>query len=111
MKYVCENPECSEYGKEEYLSSETYGFKGDRLVGKHAPCPVCGVERREINPAANISPAEKNIGLLKFQMSSPEDRREILKKRSHEHFEKEIRPAKEEKLRKTVEAFKEASKN
>jgi uncharacterized Zn finger protein (UPF0148 family) len=82
-----------------------------RLVGKGAACPVCGNLRREINPNENISPAEKNLTLAKYSMSSPEGRREILKKRSHDHFEKEIRPQKEEKLRQTIEAFKEASKN
>ena len=112
MKYVCENPACSECGKEEYMSSETYSFRGERLVGKHADCHVCGQERREIkNPAANASPAEKNIVLLKFNMASSEGRREMLKKRSHDHYEKEVRPVKEEKLRKAVESFKEASKN
>lgn len=112
MKYVCNNPACSACGVEEYLSSETYAFKDGRLVGKNAACPVCGLERQEVkDPEANVSPAEKNISLMKFSMSSPDGRREILKRRSHEHYEKEIRPAKEEKIRKTVEAFKEASKN
>lgn len=111
MKYVCENPECSAQGVEETLVSETYVLREGRLVGKNAPCPVCGKERREINPNQEIPIAEKNIGIAKFTMASPEGRREILKRRSHEHYEKEIRPAKEEKLRKAVEAFKEASKN
>ena len=110
MKYVCENPECSEYGKEEYFSSESYFMKDGHLVGKNAPCPVCGQTRREINPNADISPAEKNVSLLKFQMASPEGKREMLKRRSHEHYEKEVRPIKEEKMRKAVESFKEASK-
>lgn len=111
MKYVCENPSCSKCGVEEEFVVETYVMREGRLVGKGAVCPVCGSLRREINPNENVSPAEKNLTLAKYSMSSPEQRREILKKRSHDHYEKEIRPSKEEKLRKTVEAFKEASKN
>ena len=111
MKYVCENPDCSQCGVEEEFVAETYVMHDGHLVGKGAVCPVCGNLRREINPNENVSPAEKNLTLAKYSMSSAEERREILKKRSHEHYEKEIRPQKEEKLRQTVEAFKEASKN
>lgn len=111
MKYICENPDCPDYGKEEYMSSETFSFRGTRLVGKHADCPTCGRERKEVNPNADVSISEKNIGVLKYNMASAEGKREILKRRSHEHYEKEIRPIKEEKLRKAVESFKEASKN
>ena len=111
MKYVCENTDCSRFGVEEEFFSETYVMREGHLIGKGAICPCCGNVRREINPNEKISLAEKNITLAKYSMSSPEQRREILKKRSHEHFEKEIRPQKEEKLRQTVEAFKEASKN
>ena len=112
MKYVCNNPSCPNYGQEEYLSSETYGFKDGRLVGKNANCPICGEERVEVqDPNSQLGPADKNISIMKFSMATPEGKREILKQRSHDHFEKEIRPQKEEKLRKTVQAFKEASKN
>ncbi len=111
MKYICENPDCPECGKEEYMCSETYSFRGNRLVGKHADCPVCGRERKEVNPNANIKLSEKNVGILKFSTASAEGKREMLKRRSHDHYEKEIRPIKEEKLRKAVESFKEASKN
>ena len=111
MKYICENKECSRFGVEDNLVSETFVFRGGKLVGKNAACPCCGKERREVNANNQIPLSEKNISLAKYTMASPEGRREILKKRSHEHYEKEIRPIKEEKLRKTVEAFKEASKN
>lgn len=111
MKYVCENPECEKFGVEESFVSETYVMRDGRMVGKNSACPRCGNPRKEINPNERIPIGEKNISLATYTMASPEGRREILKKRSHEHFEKEIRPAKEEKLRKTVEAFKEASKN
>lgn len=111
MKYVCENPECEKFGVEESFVSEIYVMRDGRLVGKNSACPCCGKTRKEINPNEQIPVGKKNISLATYTMSSPEGRREILKKRSHEHFEKEIRPVKEEKLRKTVEAFKEASKN
>lgn len=110
-KYICENPDCPNYGKEEAFVSETYRLVGDKLQGKNAPCPVCGVVRREINPNESIPISEKNIELAKYTMASSEGRREMLKKRSHEHYEKEVKPYKEHKLREAVSAFKEASKN
>lgn len=110
MKYVCHNPECSAVGVEEEFFTETYQFIDGALRGKNAPCPVCGHIREEVNENEEISPEEKNVSLAKFAMASPEAKREILKKRSHDHYEKEIRPMKEEKLRKAVENFKEASR-
>lgn len=110
MKYVCENSECKSFGVEDEYVSERYFYRNGVMVGENCACPHCGQMRREINPNEEVPLSEKNISIAKYTMASPEQRREILKKRSHEHYEKEIRPEKEYKLNQAVEAFKEASK-
>lgn len=111
MKLVCENPECERYGKEEVYVDVRYRMVDGKLQATCAPCPICGKIRREINPNEKVSPVDKNVALGKYSNASPEQKREILKKRSHDHYLKEVQPYKEHKLREAVSAFKEASKN
>lgn len=107
MKYVCNNPECEKYGVEEYLSSETYRYSGGRMVGEHALCPSCGKERKEINPNTEIPLSQKTIGMNFFDGKNIEERREILRKRTHEHFNREIREKKESMISKAKSEFQE----
>ena len=104
MKFVCENPECDRCGVicDEY--NNTYRMIEGRLVSDKAPCPHCGKMRKEI--PNNIPLSEKHINLGSYTMASPEQRREILKKRSHEHFEKEVKPFKEHQLNEAMSQFK-----
>lgn len=96
MRYICVNPDCERYQQEEFLVSETYYYRNGHLVGTHCFCPKCGKERQEIkNPDADVPLSQKNIGINSMGAMSMERRREILKKRSHEHFEKEIKERKE----------------
>lgn len=95
MEYVCLNPECDKFEVREYLSSESFVIRGDRLVGKNAACPSCGKERQEINSNKDIPIGEKNIGMNFFPGMNKDRRREELKKRSHAHFNKEIKERKE----------------
>lgn len=110
MKFVCENPECPKYGIEDEYVTNVFKLIDGHLVSNNAPCPRCGKIRREINPNRDIPLSEKNIGIGLYTSASPEQRREMLKKRSHEHFEKKIKPFKEHQLHETVKQFKEASK-
>ena len=104
--FVCKNENCPRYGeKDEYLTN-SYKMVDGHLVSNNAPCPSCGQIREEINPNKDIPLSEKNIGIGKYTMSSPEARREMLKKRSHEHFEKEVKPFKEHQLHEAVKNFK-----
>jgi hypothetical protein len=80
------------------------------LLSNNAPCPSCGKIREEINLNQNIPLSEKNIDIGRYSSASPEDKKNILKKRSHEHFEKEIKPFKEFKLQDTIKNFKNAEK-
>ena len=94
MKYICHNPECPKCGVEEELTKEIFVFRNGHLVGQNCPCPKCGKEREEINPAKDIPLSEKNIEIAQFSGMSMEQKREALKKRSREHFQKEIKERK-----------------
>lgn len=111
MKFVCKNPNCKKYGVEDEYLSNTFKIVNGHLQSNNAPCPCCGEIREEINPYKDIPLSEKNIEIGKYSSASPEDKREMLKKRSHDHFEKEIKPFKEHQLHETVKQFKDASKS
>lgn len=110
MKFVCKNPNCKKYGVEDEYLSNTFKIVNGHLQSNNAPCPCCGEIREEINPYKDIPLSEKNIEIGKYSSASPEDKREMLKKRSHDHFEKEIKPFKEHQLHETVKQFKETGK-
>lgn len=110
MKFVCRNEQCERYGVEDEYFSNSYKVIGGKLVSNNALCPCCGEIREEINPYKDIPLSEKNIEIGKYSSASPEDKREMLKKRSHDHFEKEIKPFKEHQLHETVKQFKETGK-
>ena len=111
MKFICENPDCPKFGVEDEYFKTTFKIVDGHLQSTDAPCPKCGQIRKVINPNRDIPLSEKNIGIGKYTSASPEQRREMLKKRSHDHFEKEIKPFKEHQLYETVKNFKEASKS
>jgi len=111
MKFVCENPDCPKFGIEDEYLSNTYKVINGKLQSNNAPCPCCGQVREEINPNKDIPLSEKNIDIAKYSSASPQDKRAMLKKRSHDHYEKEIKPFKEHQLHETVKQFKEASKS
>ena len=103
MKFVCENPDCERFGVVDEEFNNTYKMVDGRLLSDKAPCPVCGKIRKEL--ANNVPLSEKNIYIGSYHMASPEQKREILKKRSHEHYEKEIKPFKEHQLHEAVSQF------
>lgn len=111
MKFICKNENCERYGIEDNYTTVRYKLVDGHLQADCAPCPCCGQIREEINPNRDIPLSEKNIGIGVYSSASPEQRREMLKKRSHDHFEKEIKPFKEYQLHETINKFKEASRN
>lgn len=111
MKFVCRNEQCEKFGIEEEYLSNTYKIINGKLQSNNAPCPCCREIREEINPNKDIPLSQKNIDIAKYSSASPEDKRAMLKKRSHDHYEKEIKPFKEYQLHETVKNFKEASKS
>lgn len=106
MKFVCRNEQCEKFGIEEEYLSNTYKVINGKLQSTNAPCPCCGEIREEINPYKDIPLSEKNIDIAKYSSASPQAQREMLKKRSHDHYEKEIKPFKEHQLHETVNNFK-----
>ena len=59
--------------------------------------------RKEINPANNVPLSEKNIGINLFDGMSKDRKIEVLKKRSHEHFQSKLKERKDELLNKATE--------
>lgn len=110
MEFVCENPECKKFGVKEYYSSTTFKLVDGHLQSVDAPCPVCGQIRTEINPNKDIPLAQKNIGIGKYGSASKEQKQEMLKKRSHDHYEKHVKPFKEHQLHEAVSQMKELKK-
>ena len=110
-KFICNNKDCKKFGVEDEYTSMTYKVVNGHLQATVAPCPCCGEIREEINPNKDIPLSQKNIDIAKYSSASPEDKRAMLKKRSHDHYEKEIKPFKEHQLHETVKNFKEASKS
>lgn len=108
MKYKCLNKKCKLFNEEfEYLVVN-YKVVGGRLVSDKVECPMCGEMRVEINENANIPISEKNIEINEFSSLSKEQRVASLKKRSHDHFEKNIRESKEQKIKTAVKTFRNA---
>lgn len=111
MKFVCKNKNCERYGIEDDYATMTYKFINGHLQADCIICPCCGEMREEINENEKIPFSNKNINIGTYTNASPEQRKEMLKRRSHEHFERKIKPFKEHKLHETINKFKEASKN
>lgn len=110
-KFICENADCERLGKVEEIFQNRYSFINGRMVNPNAPCPSCKKERKEINENANTPVGEKLVSLPKYSSMTKQQQQEVLKKRSHEHFKKEVKPFKEHQLNQAVQAFKETGKS
>lgn len=110
MEYVCTNPKCEAFGQKEYFSQETFKYKYGYLTGEHAQCPYCGMERDRINPNEKIPLSEKAIGVNLFNAMSVEQKQEALKKRSHEHFNKNIKERKDGLVNQAINEMRNINK-
>lgn len=95
MKYICLNPDCSKYQLPEEVIRESFVMRDGKLVGKNCICLECKKERMLDNPNEKIPIAEKGIVMGTYASMSKEQKREMLQKRSHEHFKKEIKERKD----------------
>lgn len=87
------NFECNNCGYQFFISHFIISIKNDIAIykyktGKPVSCPDCN--------SLNIKTIEKpgnfeTLQVGKYTMLSVDDRKKLLKKRSHEHFEKEIK--------------------
>lgn len=107
--FICKNENCERYGIEDEYCSLTYKYVGGELQATVAPCPCCGKIREEINPN-DVPLSEKDIAFGKFASASKEQKTDMLKKRSHEHFEKKIKPFKDHQLHEAVKQMNELKK-
>jgi hypothetical protein len=105
MKLICRNKDCTNFGIEEEFTHSVYVMVDGHLQSVNAECPCCGEIREEINDAENIPIDEKNIEYGKYSSASMEDKQKILKKRSHEHYLREVKPYKEHKINEAVTTF------
>jgi hypothetical protein len=96
MEFVCKNPECPRYDQRDYYSSVSFVMRDGQPYCKQSPCPHCGHIREEVPKEA---PADlSGIYFGRFRAMSKEQKQESLKRRSHEHFKKEIAPERAAKL-------------
>ena len=107
-KFICHNSQCPKCGEVEEIFSNSYHLVNGKFQSNNAPCPHCGQIREEISDNTPLS--QKNISLGTFTMASPEQKKEMLKKRSHEHYEKEIKPMKEHQLNEAMNQFRDMTK-
>lgn len=111
MEYICENSSCPDFNKKDYFSFESYSFrKGVGMVGKNANCPKCGKIRREINPNAEVPLSEKSIGFNFFNGMTLEQKKAMLKQRSHDDYLKHTKDKRESLLNQAQSEFKEHTK-
>lgn len=102
-KFICRNENCRKFGQVDEYFSNKYKLVDGKFVSNNAPCPCCGEIREEVDESIPLS--QKDIFVAKYSSLSPEDKREVLKKRSHDHYEKEIKPFKEHQLNEVVKQF------
>lgn len=107
MRYVCRNAECPQCGIEETLHKESYKYvSGQGLVGEHRDCPHCGKPREELNPNADVPLSEKNVTVNFFDGMSKEQKREVLRKRAHDHFNRSIKERKDGLVNQAISEMK-----
>lgn len=110
MRYKCNNPQCSKFGESEFYSNETYKYINGKLTGENSLCPSCGKEREEINPNKDIPLSQKNLAIAEYSSASPEKKREMLKKRSHDHFDSHVKERKDYLMDKAMKEMKNLGK-
>lgn len=104
MKFVCNNSECCDCSVVYDYPKNTYKMINGRLLSNNAVCPKCGNIRDEVADDNKVDLKSLNIG--KYSSSSLEEKRNMLKKRSHDHFNKEIKEYKNHQLNEVMNQFK-----
>lgn len=104
MKYVCKNPDCVDFGKEKEFFKTTTKFVGGELICSQSICGKCNKTMEDITVQIPLS--EKNIYVAKIASMSKEGKVEVLKKRSKEHFKKEVKERKEHLMNSAIKEMK-----
>jgi len=90
---MCNNSNCSEFKKvvevEDWSGTDSYSLF---LLKK---CPMCDSQRKTIELKVEDSPPGFNVYFAKFSAMSKSDQKRVLKKRSDDHFKKNLKDKKE----------------
>ena len=103
MKFICRNSQCHDCGVVYDYPKNTYKMVNGRLLSNNAICPKCGHIRDEVNDG---DVDLKSLSVGKYSSASLDDKRDMLKKRSHDHFNKEIKEYKDHQLNEAMGQFK-----
>lgn len=93
MDYKCLDPNCPLFDKVESIYKVVTVYKASGPVTEAAKCPSCGVERHCLEHDIPLS--EKDIRILKMPSMTKEQKTEMLKKRSHNDYKKNIEERKD----------------
>lgn len=93
MKVMCNNKHCQDFKKiievEDWQGTDSYSLF---LLKK---CPICGLQRKTIELKVEEQPEGFNVHFGKFSSMNKEDQKRVLKKRSQDHFKKNVKDKKE----------------
>jgi len=94
MKVKCNNKVCETFGQ--VVECEDWGGHDSYSLFLLKRCPVCGSQRKTVELKVEEGPSEEfNVYFGKFSAMSKEDQKKVLKKRSSDHFKKNIKGKKE----------------
>lgn len=91
MNYICENPSCEGYNKTVVVQWD--GSNALDLKNK-TTCPHCNQKMKSID-STKTRVSIHNVATSKLSTMSIIDRKQMLKKRSDDHYKKNIKDKKE----------------
>lgn len=107
MKFVCKEDTCTSKENIVDVHKVVMKFIGGKLV-EQVYCPTCGSLMQVYDDGSKPSLSSIHIG--KYSSASKQDKREILKKRSREHFKKHIKPFKDHQMERAMGELKSIGK-
>lgn len=106
MDCKCTNTKCAHFDKvdHEYSITISYSKNGEKFCAQQV-CPYCGQMREDVTEV--IPPAKKNIQMGRYTSMSKDQKTDVLKKRSHEHYNKELKEQSEFKMQSAMKEMRE----
>jgi len=101
---MCTNPECCNFAVEKEVLTHTHVIRDGRSFCPETVCRKCGAEGKDLTPFVPIS--KKNFVIGEIASMSKEKKVEVLKKRSHDHFKKNIAEKKDSLIKRAVGEMK-----
>ena len=110
MTYKCVNPECANFNQPVEIYSATLYWNEEKqsMKCREAICSKCNSEMVDITPKIPIG--EKNISIGEVASMTKEQRVNVLKKRSKEHFKKNIKERKDNLLNSAISEMRNGKK-